>query len=586
MMAGQVLGQDTFLTLDDGARVFLDERGEGQTLVFIPGWTMTHRFFENQKEHFSNSHHVLTYDPRGQGRSDQTTFKNTYQDHANDLKQILQQKNLSNIVLIGWSSGCLKVYEYVRQFGFEGIDKVVLIDEPPKWIGDTNREWVYGNFDDYRSSIKDLISGPSEPDGIIDWMLNDSVDSATRKWMREEMLMSSPHVALSLYADGLVSDYRDELMKLGQEVPTLIMVRSDWFDRVKSWLDTNAPGIQATSITSHAMFWERPKEFNEMLTLFLKGSNQSDHGRILPDTGKLLFPRYGPTAVTDGQWIYVYGGAPNGGRNGADFMHHGLHASIERVNPMTLISEFYGSGLHRRANHATVILNGGHVVTCGGRSQIGVSRPKMVSCEFLDLKTGLYREMAPLPEAVRTLGMVEVNGDLYTIGGVLGGGRYSKSTYRLSAGANAWVRLPDAPIPVSGQAIALGDEIYVIGGYNGEAMRSVMVFNTRTLQWQKKSELPYPLSAYSSVTDGKFIFVFGDYKRMDTVHLYDPAEGKLYLLDEKITPRRHTASVLVDGKVIIIGGNQTSSGNALAIMESFQLSDLQRAGAKMMKNDD
>ena len=60
--------------------------------------------------------------------------------------------------------------------------------------------------------------------------------------------------------------------------------------------------------------------------------------------GELLFPRYGPSAATDGQWVYVYGGAPHGGRNGDDFMHQGLHASIERVDPATLKATYFSSG--------------------------------------------------------------------------------------------------------------------------------------------------------------------------------------------------------------------------------------------------
>ena len=97
------------------------------------------------------------------------------------------------------------------------LSKLVFIDEPPKWIGDVEKEWVYGTFDDYRSSLKGMLSKPSDPNGIIDWMLNDSVDSQARTWMREEILMTPPHVALSLYIDGLACDYNEEVRNL--EIP-------------------------------------------------------------------------------------------------------------------------------------------------------------------------------------------------------------------------------------------------------------------------------------------------------------------------------------------------------------------------------
>ncbi len=569
----QCYGQGEYVTLNDGAKLYMEESGRGQTLVFITGWTMTHRFFEHQKSQFSEGYHVLTYDPRGQGRSDKTTYKNTYKDHADDLRQLLQQKELSDVVLIGWSSGCLTVYEYARNFGLDGIDKVVLIDEPPKWVGDVDTEWVYGSFDDYRSSLKGLLDGPSEPGGIINWMLSNEVDSGTMQWMREEIRMTPPHVSLSLYIDGLVSDYQVDLIKMAADIPTMVMVRWNLLEEVKHWLELYAPSVQLKRISSHAMFWQRPTEFNEMLSAFLEDPGELQPGPAVPRTGNMLLPRYGPTAVTDGESIYVFGGAPNGGRNSEDFMHHGLHAAIEKINPLTLQSEFYGSGLYRRANHATVMRNG-HMVTCGGRSQIGLSRPRISSCETLDVETGIYRELPALPEALRTLGMVSVDGDLFVIGGLTQDATYSRRTYRLKEGAGEWERLTDAPHPVTGQAISLGKEIYVIGGYNGEAMRSVMVFDAERLAWSTKDDLPYPLSAYSAVSYDGSIFLFGDYTQMDAVHQYDPATGTLHLLAEKITPRRHTAATVVEDQVFVIGGNQTSAGNALTTIESFDLRKL------------
>ena len=264
-----VLGQENYFTLEDSTQLYVEETGEGQTLLFIPGWTMTHRFFAKQKEYFSDDYQVVTYDPRGQGRADKTTYKNTYAQHAIDLRTLILQKNYRDIVLIGWSSGCLTVYEYLRAFGTDRISKLVFIDEPPKWVGDPKTEWVYGTFDNYRSSLKGMLTQPSDPNGIIDWMLNDSIDASTRAWMREEIFMTPPHVALSLYIDGLACDYNEEVRKLA--IPSLFLIRASWYEYGKNWLQKNAPKAQVKSIISHAMFWERPQEFNKILGNFLDG---------------------------------------------------------------------------------------------------------------------------------------------------------------------------------------------------------------------------------------------------------------------------------------------------------------------------
>lgn len=298
------------------------------------------------------------------------------------------------------------------------------------------------------------------------------------------------------------------------------------------------------------------------------------------EKGELLLPRYGPSAVTDSKWIYAYGGSPHGGRNGDDFMHQALHASIERINPIILKSEYSSSGLHRRANHASVLVEN-KFVTYGGRSQVGLSRPKLQSSEYLDPRTGIFRELPPLPEAVRTQGLVEVEGDLYAIGGVIQRPLHSASAYRLTKNGVKWERQADTTQAFSGQAIAVGRKIYLLGGYNDQAMNLVMVFDTKTLQWQNMKYLPDPLGAYSALADSRFIQLFSDYVQMNTIHRYDTETGDLYPVSQKIVPRRHTAAVIVDSSATMIGGNQSSSGNALTTIEVFELADLQSGRQKV-----
>ncbi|MEL6304694.1 MAG: alpha/beta hydrolase [Bacteroidota bacterium] len=269
--AHSVQGQEEFVMLKDSTKLYVEDSGKGQTLLFIPGWTMTGRFFEKQQQQLSKTHQVITYDPRGQGKSNQTIYKNTYFHHAKDLRELILQKDLKDVILIGWSSGCLTLFEYLRTYQNDRIKQLVFIDEPPKWIGEVDKEWVYGTFDNYRSSLKGMLEGPSEPNGIIDWMLKDSIAPETRAWMRNEIQMTPPHVALSLYIDGLACDYTQEVQSIS--IPTLYMVRDSWFTKARSWLNEKAPKIEVVSISSHAMFWEKPEEFNAQLLQFIQ-SNQ------------------------------------------------------------------------------------------------------------------------------------------------------------------------------------------------------------------------------------------------------------------------------------------------------------------------
>ncbi len=251
--------------------LYYEDEGKGRTIIFIPGWTMTTGFFQKQQEYFKENYRVISYDPRSQGKSSKSIKNNTYAQHAIDLKALIDALGVSEIILVGWSSGCLTQYAYMEQFGMEKIDRMVFIDEPPKWIGDVSKEWVYGSFDGYRSSVEGLL-GDRLPGagGTVDWMLKEPIDSLERNWMISEMLMTPSYAALSLYVDGMISDYTEVLKSADGNTPMLFLLRESWIEEGKKWLSQHVPTAKALPITSHAMFWEKPAEFNRLLEQFIR----------------------------------------------------------------------------------------------------------------------------------------------------------------------------------------------------------------------------------------------------------------------------------------------------------------------------
>lgn len=269
-----VHGQGRFLNIgQDSIAIYVEVVGEGKPIIFIPGWTMTSQFFAGQKKYFSEGYKYVTYDPRSHGMSSKTTNHNTYKDHAFELKGIIEKLRLHDVVLVGWSSGCATIYEYIQLFDIQNLSHLVFIDEPPKWIGDRSTEWAYGTFEGYRQSLKSLITDrESYASDIANWMTQQKLDSVQEKWMVNQMLQTPIDAALSLYVDGLVSDYSDVLFALKGKIPKLFMVRDNWYDEVAVWLNDRVPDAKVTSISSHAMFWENPDEFNDMLESFINAN--------------------------------------------------------------------------------------------------------------------------------------------------------------------------------------------------------------------------------------------------------------------------------------------------------------------------
>jgi pimeloyl-ACP methyl ester carboxylesterase len=72
----------------------------------------------------------------------------TVQRMAQDLRDLLQHFKLSDVTLVGHSMGALTIWEYIRQFGTDGLSRLCLIDQSPKLV--TDATWslgVYGDFD-------------------------------------------------------------------------------------------------------------------------------------------------------------------------------------------------------------------------------------------------------------------------------------------------------------------------------------------------------------------------------------------------------------------------------------------------------
>ena len=92
--------------------------------------SFTSQIWQTQLEHFEKNRRVIAIDPRSQGDSTKTDGDNTPEARARDLREIIQQLALKNVVLVGWSQGVQDVAAYVEQFGTDSIAGFVLVDSP------------------------------------------------------------------------------------------------------------------------------------------------------------------------------------------------------------------------------------------------------------------------------------------------------------------------------------------------------------------------------------------------------------------------------------------------------------------------
>lgn len=267
-----------YISIDPGVEIFIRDIGSGDPIVFIPGFTFTTEVFEKQVEYFSKTNRVIAIDPRSHGRSSISLHGNDYVTHGTDLAKIISILDLKNVVLVGWSFGCLTVWEYIKQQGLDNVKSLIIIDMPPKSLSVNQDDWVEGSLDDMAATYNTYLRDPNgHRDFISNYithvMVQRKLEEAELNWLIELSYKTPYYVAANLFAAGMFSDYREEAKVAGQSVPVLTVVAEHWANKAVAFMKKISPESKVEVLGGHLMFWEYPEEFNNIIDKFI---NQAD----------------------------------------------------------------------------------------------------------------------------------------------------------------------------------------------------------------------------------------------------------------------------------------------------------------------
>lgn len=118
---------EDFVT-SDGVRLHYIAEGRGETLLFIPGWSMPAEIWRYQIAHFSRKYRVVALDPRSQGDSQVAPTGNAIQRRAEDLNDLIEHLQAPRVVLVGWSLGVLEALMFVNMHGDGKVAALVFVD--------------------------------------------------------------------------------------------------------------------------------------------------------------------------------------------------------------------------------------------------------------------------------------------------------------------------------------------------------------------------------------------------------------------------------------------------------------------------
>ena len=272
------------ITTSDQTQIYYKDWGVGQPIVFSHGWPLSSDSWESQMLFLAErGYRCIAHDRRGHGRSSQPWDGNDMDGYADDLKELLEQVDLKNVVLIGFSTGGGEVARYIGRYGTERVAKAGLISAVPPLMLKTSSNpdgLPIDVFDGLRAKsiadrgalYKELASGPffgfnrpgAKPSqGLIDWF-----------WL-QGMQAGHKNVYDCIKAFSQ-TDFTEDLKKF--DMPTLIVHGDD--DQI---VPIVASGLASAKLVKHAtlkVYAGAPhgltdthkQQLNEDLLKFVQGS--------------------------------------------------------------------------------------------------------------------------------------------------------------------------------------------------------------------------------------------------------------------------------------------------------------------------
>ena len=216
------VGQENSGSID----LYYEDLGSGSPVVLIHGYPLNGHSWEKQVPALLDAgHRVITYDRRGFGASSQPSSGYDYDTFTADLSTLIEELDLREVALVGFSMGTGEVTRYLGTYGSERISKVALLAPIPPFLlkTDDNTEGVdQGVFDGIMAAI--VADRPAYLKAFLDSFYN--VDKLGGTRISEQARQASFNVAAgaSPYAsyacvDTWLTDFRADLPKI--DVPML-----------------------------------------------------------------------------------------------------------------------------------------------------------------------------------------------------------------------------------------------------------------------------------------------------------------------------------------------------------------------------
>lgn len=202
--------------------------GQGAPVVLIHGWPLNHESWEYQlKELPKHGVRVIAYTRRGFGNSDKPWDGYDYDTLADDLKAVLDELNLQNVTLVGFSMAGGEVARYMSRHGGARVSKVAFVSAVTPFLlktpdnPDGAPESAFtGIFEGLEKDRPDFMRSFAKKFYGVG-LISHPVSDATLDWNQSLVMLGSPRATEACAHSFAETDFRRDLPTI--KVPTLVI---------------------------------------------------------------------------------------------------------------------------------------------------------------------------------------------------------------------------------------------------------------------------------------------------------------------------------------------------------------------------
>jgi pimeloyl-ACP methyl ester carboxylesterase len=270
-------GRKEFIKVEKNVKLHVTNLGEGKPVVLIHGWPLSNAMYEYQyQELVEKGFQVIGITMRGFGKSDKPYGKYTYDVFADDIKVVLDELDIKDATLGGFSMGGAIATHYVVRHHTAHVAKLALFGAAsPKWTSGadypygftaeevngmieqskTNRAALYQTFGSiFTASPTSLPAGLDVWLGNINWEASPYAATQSLIALRDEDLrseMGQIHIPVAIF-----HGVHDKIVPLAIGEQALQLLKNAYLVRFEN--------------SGHGLFVEEREKFNRELLAFLQ----------------------------------------------------------------------------------------------------------------------------------------------------------------------------------------------------------------------------------------------------------------------------------------------------------------------------